>query len=279
MPLYEDIISPPKRIISINWRELFHYRDLFWVLAWRDFAVRYKQTALGMFWAIFRPLISMLVFTFVFSKGLDVKGDPNTPYPVFVYVGQLFWLFFSETLSNASNSMVANAAMIQKIYFPRLILPATTILTGFVDFGIASLVLTGLMYYFKITPNWIGLLLVPVLLLITSFTTLGVGMFFASLNVKYRDVKHALPFIIQLMMFVSPIIYPVTQFDKFPFVKELMFWLNPMAGVITNARAGILGSIPLDLHALMAASIMSVVYFVFGLYYFRQTERYFADIV
>lgn len=275
----EEIIAPPKRIIAIDWKELIQYKDLFWVLAWRDFTVRYKQTALGFIWAVFRPLISMVIFTFVFSKGLKVAGDPNTPFAIFVFVGQLFWNFFADTLTGASNSMVTNAPMIQKIYFPRLIVPATTVLTGIVDFAISAAVLAGLMFYFRMTPNMASIALVIPLLLLTVMATLGVGMFLSSLNIKYRDVRHGLPFITSLMMFVTPVIYPVTIFNQYPVIKEAMIWLNPMTGIITNARAAILGTTAYDWHSLMAAAITSTVYFVFGLYYFRQTERYFADIV
>ncbi len=279
MAVFEDVVAPPKRTLSVDWRELYQYRDLFWALAWRDFAIRYKQTAMGVLWAVFRPLVSVLIFTFVFSKGLNVPSDPNTPYPVFVFVGQLFWLFFSETLTMSSNSMVMNAQMIQKIYFPRLIVPSTAVLTGLIDFGVSSVIFAGLMLYMRVTPRAGGLLLLPLLLLITILTTLGIGMFLAALNVKYRDVRHALPFVTQLMMFVTPVIYPVAIFAKYPVARELMLWLNPMAGVITNARAGLFHSTPLDWHALLAAAITGTVYFLLGLGYFRQTERYFADIV
>ena len=275
----EYTIAPPKRIIALDLKELIRYRDLFWVLAWRDFTVRYKQTALGFLWAIFRPLVSMVIFTFVFSRGLKIAGDPRTPYAVFVFVGQLFWIFFSETLTTSSNSMVNNAAMIQKIYFPRLIVPATTTLTGLVDFVVSAVVLAGLMLYFRMTPAFHSITLVIPLLLMAALTTLGAGMFLSALNIKYRDVRHALPFITQMMMFVTPVIYPVTIFNRYPAIKEVMIWLNPMTGIITNARAAILGRSPFDMHSFLAAAIMSVVYFVFGLYYFRQTERYFADII
>ena len=279
MARFEDVITPPKRVISINWGELIQYRDLFWVLAWRDFAVRYKQTALGFIWAVFRPLVSMMIFTFVFSKGLKVQGDPNTPFAVFVFVGQLFWNFFADTLTSASNSMVSNASMIQKIYFPRLIVPATSVLTGLVDYLISTVVLIGLMYYFHMRPNLPSAFLIFPLMLLTILATLGLGLFLSSLNIKYRDVRHGLPFITSLMMFVTPVIYPVTIFSNYPVIKEIMIWLNPMTGIITNARAAILGTTQFDYHSLLAALTTSIVYFIVGLYYFRQTERYFADVV
>jgi len=279
MPNYEDVVAPPKRFVSVNWRELWRYRDLFLVLAWKDIAVRYKQTVLGILWAVLQPLVSMVVFTFVFGVMLGLESGDGSPYLIFVGVGQIFWLYFSNTLKNASDSMVANAGLVQKIYFPRLIVPATAATTGLVDFAISSLILVGLMIYYGFCPKLVGLLLIPVLILCTVLSALGMGLYLASINVKYRDVKHALPFFIQTMMFVTPVIYPVKLLNSYPTIKALMMWLNPMSGVITNARACIIGKSPVDWYSLGTAILMSIVFFVCGLYYFRNTERYFADIV
>ena len=201
------------------------------------------------------------------------------PYPIFLYVGQLFWIYFSGALTNASNSMVLNAQLISKIYFPRLIVPATAATTGLVDLGISTLVLVGMMVYFGVRPNFVGILLVPVLLLCAVLHAMGIGLYMAAINVKYRDVRYALPFVIQTMMYVTPVIYPVTMLNNHPLLKTLMLWLNPISGVISNARAGLLGHAPIEWNVLGISLLMSLVYFVIGLYYFRNTERYFADIV
>lgn len=273
------VIQPPPRWLSINWKELLRYRDLFLVLAWRDIAVRYKQTALGVLWAIFQPLITMVIFTFIFNKMANIQSGDKTPYPIFLYVGQLFWTYFSGALSNASNSMVTNSQLISKIYFPRLIVPATAITTGLVDFCISAMVFIGMMIYFGVRPHFIGILILPVLVLCTVLNALGWGLYMAAINVKYRDVRYALPFFIQIMMYVTPVIYPVMMLDKHPVAKMLMLWLNPMSGIITTARAAVLGHAPVDWSILGIALLMSSVYFIFGLYYFRNTERFFADIV
>lgn len=276
---YEDVIAPPKRFVTIDWRELWRYRDLFLVLAWRDISVRYKQTAMGVAWAVFQPFISMVVFTLIFSIIFHLKSGDSTPYAVFVGLGQIFWLYFQGTLTDASNSMVTNAQMIQKIYFPRIIIPASAATTRLVDMAIASLLLVCIMLFYGLKPQLTGVLILPILLLCSITSALGLGLFLAAINVKYRDVRYALPFFIQIMMYVTPVIYPVTMLDGYPVAKTLMLWLNPMSGVITNARAGIVGNSPIDWYAMGASAVTSLVFLLFGLFYFRQTERYFADIV
>ncbi|MFA6101910.1 MAG: ABC transporter permease [Victivallaceae bacterium] len=275
----EFIIAPSKRWLAVNWQELWHYRDLFLVLAWRDISVRYKQTVLGIAWAIFQPFVTMIVFTFIFNRMANISSGDNTPYPVFLYVGLLLWQYYSSTLTNASGSMISNASLIQKVYFPRLIVPATAATTGLVDLAIATVILMGMMVYYGIMPQLTGLLILPVLLMIAVLSSLGMGMALASLNIKYRDVRFALPFFIQILMYVTPVIYPVKMLNNYPVIKELMLWLNPISGVISTARAGLLGQGVIDYGVLGISLLMSIVYFVAGLYYFRSTERYFADIV
>lgn len=274
----EYIIAPPKHFLSIDWRELWHYRDLFYTLAWRDVAVRYKQTMLGVAWAVLQPLATMLVFTFIFNRMAKIESGDDTPYPVFLYVGLLLWQYFSGTLTNASNSMVGNAPLIQKVYFPRLIIPASTAITGLVDFVIAALILVGMMVYFGFVPSLHGVLLLPILLVTTILAAMGGGMYLAALNVKYRDVRHALPFLIQTMMYVTPVIYPVKLLDNYPVIKQLMLWLNPISGVITNSRAALLGQGSFDWPVMGISFLVSCAYFALGMYYFRNMERYFADI-
>lgn len=275
----EFVIAPPKRWLSINWQELWRYRDLFLVLAWRDIAVRYKQTALGVVWAIFQPFVTMIVFTFIFNRMANINSGDGTPYPVFLYVGLLLWQYYSGTLTNASNSMISNASLIQKVYFPRLIVPATSATTGLIDLAISAVILIGMMIYYGVMPHLVGILILPVLLGCAVLSALGMGLLLASLNIKYRDVRFALPFFIQIMMYVTPVIYPVKMLDNYPLIKVLMLWLNPISGVITSARAGLLGQGSVDFELLGISLLTSIVYFVGGLYYFRSTERYFADIV
>jgi lipopolysaccharide transport system permease protein len=263
----------------MNWHELWRFRDLFVVLAWRDISVRYKQAVLGVAWVILQPLVTMIVFTFVFNSMGGIKSGDGTPYPVFLYVGLLFWQYCSGTLTAASTSMVGNAAMIQKVYFPRLILPATAAATGLVDLAISSLLLVGMLLYYHIVPTLASLLILPGLLTCTVTFSLGIGFLLASLNIKYRDVRFALPFFIQTMMYVTPVIYPVKMLDAHTTAKALMLWINPIAGVITNARAALLGQGPIDFGVFWISLTMSTVYFVGGLIYFKNTERHFADIM
>jgi len=274
----EYSITPPKGFIRINWSELWRFRDLFLVLAWRDISVRYKQTVLGVAWAVIQPVVTMIIFTFIFNRMANIQSGDGTPYPIFLYTGQLLWQYFSGTLTNASNAMVANASLVQKVYFPRLILPITAATTGLVDFAIASLILGAMMIYYGIMPGLTGLITLPVLILTAVLCSMGVGLFMASLNVKYRDVRYALPFAINILMYVTPVIYPVTMLNGHPWAKTAMIWLNPISGVISNARAGLLGRSPFQWDVLGISLLVSVIYFIIGLYYFRSTERYFADI-
>ena len=274
----EYTITPPKGLLAVNWAELWRFRDLFLVLAWRDISVRYKQAALGAAWALLQPVATMLIFTFIFNRMAKIESGDGTPYPVFFYTGMILWQYYSSTLANASSSMVTNASLIQKVYFPRLIVPGTAAATGLVDLAVSALVLAGLMAWYGLAPRLAGLLILPALLAVTVLSALGLSLFMAALNIKYRDVRYALPFCIQILMYVTPVIYPVRLLDRYPAVQALMLWLNPMAAVITNARAGLLGHSALDLPALGVAFLVSAATFAAGLLYFRNTERYFADI-
>ena len=274
----EQTIAPPKRLVRIDWAELWHFRDLFLVLAWRDISVRYKQTVLGAAWAILQPVTTMVVFSFIFNRMAGIQSGDGTPYPVFICVGQLLWQFFSGSLTNASQALVANAGLVQKVYFPRLILPATSVTTGLADLAIASLVLVGMMIWYGVMPGLMGLLILPILILTAVLSSLGIGLILASINVKYRDVRYALPFVINIMMYVTPVIYPLAYLDRHPVAKALMTWLNPISGVITNARAALLGNSRIQWDILAIALFISAVYLGVGLAYFRATEKYFADI-
>ena len=278
MLLKDNTIEPPKRFVQIDWRELWIYRDLFLVLAWRDISVRYKQTILGVLWAILQPVTTMVVFTFIFHRMARIESGDGTPYPVFLYTGLLIWQYFSATVNNAAQSMVNNINLIQKVYFPRLLIPITGAATALVDLVVASIILAIMMAYYGFSLQLLGVTIIPLLLIIVTFCSLGVGLFLASLNVKYRDVRHALPFFINIGLFVTPVIYPITMLDKYPIVKTLFLWLNPMTGVINSVRAGLLGKSTLEWNTLVISLFVSIIYFLFGLFYFRRTEAYFADI-
>lgn len=271
---YIHTIKPRRGWTNLNLKELWHYKELFYIFAWRDIKVRYKQTAIGVLWAILQPFLSMVVFS-VFFGGLANIPSSGIPYPIFVFSGLLFWNYFSTSLTSSSNSLVSNEAIIKKIYFPRLLLPLSATITPLVDFFLAGVILAGLMVYYHFAPTLLGLLLIPVLIIITLLTASGVGAFLASINVRYRDVREALPFFIQILFFVTPVIYPTTL------VPERFQWLlglNPMSGIIEAARAGIVGTGDVNFKLLGIAAVMAVLFFVFGLYYFKKTERIFADV-
>lgn len=268
------VIRPKKMFHLSDLKELWQYRELLYFFAWRDLKVRYKQTIIGAGWAIFQPFINMVVFS-IFFGGLAKIPSDNVPYPIFVYVGLIFWQFFSSALSDTSNSLIGNQSIITKVYFPRLILPISSVVTKFVDFIIASLILIGLMFYYGYTPNLIGLLILPLLLIITFMAAVGGGLFLAAINVKYRDVRYALPFFIQILLFLTPVIYPASIAGKYSAILAI----NPMMGVIQNARAALLGTAPIN-WALLSISFLACLILLFiGIYVFKKIERYFADIV
>jgi lipopolysaccharide transport system permease protein len=268
-------IIRPKKTFSLNdIKELWQYRELMYFFTWRDLKVRYKQTAIGVAWALFQPFITMVVFSVFFGALIKVPTD-GIPYPIFVYVGLLIWQFFSSALSETSGCLVANQAIITKVYFPRLILPISSVLTRLVDFFIASTILIGMMIYYHYTPNLVGLLILPLLLLISFFASVGGGLFLAAVNVKYRDVRYILPFFIQIMMFLTPVIYPASIAGKYSWILAI----NPMMGVIKAAQAAILGNAPINWVLLAASFVSTSILFVIGIIFFKKMERYFADIV
>lgn len=268
-------IIKPKKTFSFNdIRELWQYKELIYFFTWKDLKVRYKQTFVGVAWAIFQPFMTMVVFSIFFGKLAKMPSD-GIPYPIFVYVGLLIWQFFSSALADTSNCLVSNQAIITKVYFPRLILPISSVLTRLVDFSIASLILIGLMFYYNYTPNLTGLLIIPLLLLITFMAAVGGGLFLASINVKYRDVRYVLPFFIQILLFLTPVIYPASIAGKYSWILAL----NPMTGVIKAARAAILGNAPINWELLLISFIAVLILFIIGVIFFKKTERYFADIV
>jgi lipopolysaccharide transport system permease protein len=269
-------ITPPKGLIKLDISELWQYRELLGVLVWRDVKIRYKQTLLGVSWAVIQPVVSMVVFSMLFGNFFQ-EATPGKPYAVVVFAGLIFWNYFSAALTGASGSLLANEAIISKVYFPRLIIPLAACMSPLLDLVISFSIFLGLIVYFNIDFPWIGLTLTPILLAVTFLAAIGAGVGLAAVNVKYRDVRYALPFAIQILMFITPVIYPVS------FVSEKMQWLlliNPMAGVITMARFLFLGErIGINLFYFGLPIITGIGLLILGLAYFRKTERFFADII
>ena len=254
--------------------DLWRYRELFYFLAWRDVKVRYKQTALGVAWAVLQPLMTMLIFTLLFGKLGNMPSD-GIPYPLFYFSALLPWTYFSATLTNAGNSLVVNANLLTKVYFPRVILPTSTAFSGLVDFGIGCILLVGMMVYYRVTPGWELLLWVPLVALLFVLA-LGVSMILAALNVKYRDVKYTLPFLVQFWLFATPVIYPMSII---PGRYRLLVALNPVSGVIDAFRASLTPGKHIDWQLLLISSLITLAIFSIAVLYFKKTERAFADIV
>jgi lipopolysaccharide transport system permease protein len=267
------VIEPRKPWAALDLKETWAYRELLYFLVWRDVKVRYKQTALGAAWAIIQPLFTMLIFTIFFGRLAGVPSD-NVPYPLFAYAGLLPWTFFANAITNSGNSLISSANLITKVYFPRMLIPAAAVGAGLVDFAIAFLILIPLMIYYHAAITW-NVLLLPLVVLMTTLLALAVGMWLSALNVKYRDVRFALPFLIQLWMFVSPVIYPASFL---PQQWRWILWLNPMTGIIEGYRSSLFGK-PFNWTALAASAAITLALLIYSSYAFRRMEKSFADIV
>lgn len=273
MPEIVTIIKPKPKWLFLDFKEIWAFRELFWTFVTRDIKVRYKQTVLGGLWAILQPFTTMVIFSIFFGSIAKIGSD-GLPYPIFSYSGLILWIYFSTALAAATNSMVGNAGLINKIYFPRVILPLATTFTGIVDYSIASIVLVGLLAYYQI-PISITILLIPLLVLLTWVLASGIGFWLSAINVKYRDVGYVIPFFIQLMLFFTPVIYPTSVAPNY---RELLM-LNPMTGIIEAHRAIILGNGSINTTALLVSCFITLVIFITGGMYFRSVEKYFADII
>lgn len=271
-----EIVIKPKSARSLfNVSELWRYRELFYIFAWRDIKVRYKQTAIGIAWVLFQPLVTMLIFTALFSN-LVGKTTLGLPYPIFVLIGLIMWNYFSGILTHATNSFVENETIIKKVYFPKEILLFSSALTTFIDFSISCTLFIILLIYFHIVPSLFILILFPITILITTFSALGIGFFLASFNVKYRDIRYILPFFMQLFFFLTPIVYSEnvvpSQFRSFLF-------LNPITGILTILRRSIANASEINYSPLVISFFLAAILFLLGLLYFRKVERYFSDII
>ena len=270
----DRVITPRGGWLSINWREIWRYRELLFFLTWRDVTIRYKQTALGILWAFIQPFLKMVVFSVIFGKLAGIDFGEGVPYAVGMYAGLLPWQFFSEALSRSSTSVVGSANLITKVYFPRLIVPLSSVGACLVDFAISFVILVGLMFYYDIPPAFPILMVLP-LIVMTVLAALGVGILLSSLNAAYRDFQHVVPFLLQIWMYVTPVIYPI---NILPPGWRWMLLLNPMTGLVDAWRSAILGR-PFAWGHLAASAGVTALVFVFGLYYFRKVESRFADIV
>ena len=257
------------------WRDLWRYRELFFFLAWRDILVRYKQTVLGLVWALGRPLITMLVFTLVFSKLAKLPSD-GVPYPLLVFAALLPWQFFSSAFSGAGDSLISNAGMISKVYFPRLVIPASAVIVSFVDFLISGLILAGLMIWYGFAPG-LRIFTLPIFILVAFAAAMGVGLWIAALNVKYRDFRIIVPFVVQFGLYISPVGF---SSSIVPEQWRLLYSMNPMVGVIDGFRWAILGgNTQLYWPGFLLSLFLVLVILVTGIVHFRKTEKTFADVI
>jgi lipopolysaccharide transport system permease protein len=269
-----EIVIEPERGLKHYWKDLWHYRELFYFLAWRDIAVRYKQTAIGVAWSVIRPMVTMTVLVVVFGRLAKLPTEAGAPYPILVFAGLLPWQFFANALAESSSSLVGNANMISKVYFPRLAIPASSVIVSFVDFLFAFGMLLLLMAWYRFDPSW-RMLLLPIFSLLAFGTAIGAGLWFASLTVKYRDFRFIVPFFVQFGVYISPVGF---SSKIVPAEWRLVYSLNPLVGVIDGFRWSIVGG---DLYmAGLWVSVGSVVLLtISGISYFRRTERTFADVI
>jgi lipopolysaccharide transport system permease protein len=257
------------------WQDLWKYRELFYFLAWRDILVRYKQTAIGIAWALIRPFLTMVVFSVVFGRLARLPSE-GVPYPILVFAGMLPWQFFSNSLSECSNSLISNANLISKVYFPRLIVPSSAVVVSFVDFMISGMILLGLMIWYNFVPSW-RIFTLPFFIAIAFAASMGAGLWLASLNVKFRDFRYIVPFIVQFGLYVSPVGFTS---NIVPEEWRLLYSLNPMVGVIDGFRWAILGGeSKLYLPGFLLSSVLVLFFLLSGIWYFRKMERTFADVI
>jgi lipopolysaccharide transport system permease protein len=272
----QELIIEAGRTERHYWRDLWRYRELFQVLAWRDISVRYKQTVIGVLWALIRPFMTMVVFTVIFNKIAKLPSDGNVPYPLLVFAGMLPWTFFSSALGDASNSLLSNAHLISKVYFPRMIVPIAAVVVAFADFAVSFFILILLMIWYRFAPGW-QILLLPAFVVLAFLASLGPGLWVASLNVKYRDFRFVIPFLVQLGFYVSPVGF---SSSVVPEQWRFLYSLNPIVGVIDGFRWCILGGQSQLYLPGFALSIAVVTFFLWlGVRQFRKMEKVFADLI
>jgi lipopolysaccharide transport system permease protein len=268
-----EIIIEPGNTEKNYWKDLYRFRELFYILTWRDIKVRYKQTVIGAAWSIIRPVLTMIVFTVIFGKIAKLPTEGNAPYAILVFAAMLPWQFFANSLSESSNSLVGNANLISKVYFPRMIIPASAVITSFVDFMISFGILIVMMIGYQYSPDW-KILLLPFFLILAFFSAFGIGLWLTALNVKYRDFRYIIPFIVQFGLYVSPVGF---SSSIVPEKWKLLYSLNPMVGVIDGFRWCILGESTIYVPGIILSIGVTVLFMIIGITYFRKTERKFAD--
>ncbi len=272
----KELIIEAGRTESQYWKDLWKYRELFYFLSWRDILVRYKQTAIGMAWALIRPFLTMVVFTVVFGSLAKLPSEGNAPYPILVYAALLPWQFFSGALSECSNSLISNSNLLSKVYFPRLIVPTSAVIVSFVDFMISGMIMLGLMAWYNFAPDW-RILTLPMFVVIAFAASIGVGLWLAALTVEYRDFRYIVPFIVQFGLYISPVGF---SSKIVPEQWRLLYSLNPMVGVIEGFRWAILGGeSQIDLAGFALSLVIVVLLLCSGIWYFRKMERTFADVI
>lgn len=271
----EELIIEPGKGIKHYWRDILHYRELFYFLAWRDIMVRYKQTVIGVAWSIIRPLMTMIVFVIIFGKLAKLPSE-GVPYPILVFAAMLPWQFFANSLTESSGALISNSNMLTKVYFPRLIMPASAVIVSLVDFLISLSILIILMIFYQFLPTW-RILILPIFLLLAFMTSMGVGLWLSALNVKYRDFRYIVPFLVQFGLYVSPVGF---SSSIVPEKWRLLYSLNPMVGVIDGFRWAILGGeSQIYWPGFLLSLLLTLVLFIFGVWYFRKMEQEFADII
>lgn len=270
----ETIIEPSRGWVALKLRELWEYRELLYFLTWRDIKVRYKQTVLGATWAIIQPFFTMVVFSLFFGRFADVPSD-GIPYPIFSYAALVPWQFFANGLNGAANSLVGGANLVKKVYFPRLTMPISAVVAGAIDFALAFIVLLVMMLYYGIVPT-VHVIWLPLLLLLALITALGVGLWLSAMNVQFRDIRYAVPFITQFWLFATPIAYPSSLL---PQPWRIIYGINPMAGVVEGFRWALLGTNTAPGAMIIVSSGAALVFLMSGAYYFRRMEKTFADVV
>lgn len=270
----EIVITPGMSVLNY-WRDLWRYRELFFFLAWRDILVRYKQTTIGIAWSVLRPFLTMLVFTIVFGK-LAKLPSSGVPYPILVYAAMLPWQFFANSLTESSNSLIDNANLLTKVYFPRLIVPAGSVIVGLVDFFISIIILFVIMVWYRFVPD-IRMVLLPLFLVLAFMAAFGAGLWLSALNVKYRDFRYVVPFLVQFGLYISPVGFSSAIV---PEKWRLLYFLNPMVGVIDGFRWAVLGdAFPVYWAGMILSASLTLLMFIGGLLYFRNMERSFADVI
>jgi homopolymeric O-antigen transport system permease protein len=267
-------VEAPRSWQFVDWGEIWEYRELLFFLVWRDIKVRYKQTVLGALWAILQPVMTTVVFTIFFGRLGGLSRHVAVAYPVFVYAALLPWTFLANSVTQSGNSVLASSNLISKVYFPRLLVPTAAVAAGIVDFGIAFLVMLGLMGWYGVAPSWLVLVL-PFFVMGTAATAVGAGTFLAALTVAYRDFRYVVGFLVQLWMFASPVVYPL---DNIPDRWRLAYALNPMVGMISGFRSALLGE-PISLDVVLVSAAAALVILAAGVQYFLQVQRRFADII